>query len=340
MKPKLAMLGAGAPALLALGLQGCGGVQSALDPHGLEAEHVARLFWFFTALCGAVWILVVIALGLAISRRSQAVIGDEPLAIDEGHDRKMGFIVGGLVAATTVILIGLTLLSYFSTRGLASPGKPLDIELTGYQWWWDVTYDDKGPQGLFRTANEIHVPVGRPIRITLKAADVIHSFWVPNLTGKQDLIPGQENEIIFTAERPGTYRGQCAEFCGWQHAHMALLVIAEPPEAFESWRAGQLRAAEAPPTEQAASGQRIFNSRACVLCHEIRGTQAGGRVGPDLTHIASRRTLAAGTLPNTPGTLYAWIADPQGVKPGNKMPNVPLQADELSAISDYLRSLD
>ena len=213
----------------------------------------------------------------------------------------MTIVVGSLVTLTALILIAFTFLSYLATRGLAASGEPLTIEVTGYQWWWNVRYENSDPSQVFDTANEIHVPVGRPIRIDLKAADVIHSFWAPTLTGKQDLIPGQDNVLWFTARRVGQYRGQCAEFCGWQHAHMAFLVIAESRSRFPSLagRADQsrrirrsalaLRLAGTP-----SQGEHIFMTRGCALCHAIRGTNAGGRAGPDLTHLASRRTLARG----------------------------------------------
>ena len=192
------------------------------------------------------------------------------------------------------------------------------------------------PFAGLRHGRRDYVPVGRPVKIDLKAADVIHSFWVPNLTGKQDLIPGQDNVLSFTARRAGRYRGQCAEFCGWQHAHMAFVVIAESEDDFEAWRVEQLKAANSTsrPRNRAGSPGRacLHDPRGCALCHTIRGTDAGGRTGPDLTHLASRRTLAAGTLPNTKQDLLAWIADPQSIKPGNKMPKVPLNRSELDAL--------
>ena len=225
------------------------------------------------------------------------------------------------------------------------PANALAIEVTGYQWWWNVRYESSDSSQVFDTANEIHVPVGRPIRIDLRAADVIHSFWAPTLTGKQDLIPGQDNVLWFTARRVGQYRGQCAEFCGWQHAHMAFLVIAESEADFQAWRASQIKSAnsaldpDASLAGKSSQGEHIFMTRGCALCHAIRGTDACGRTGPDLTHLASRRTLAAGTLPNTKQDLLDWIADPQSIKPGNKMPKVPMDRSELDALSEYLRTL-
>jgi cytochrome c oxidase subunit 2 len=212
--------------------------------------------------------------------------------------------------------------------------------VTGYQWWWEIQYEDDDPSRNFTTANEIHIPAGAPVRIKLASSDVIHSFWVPNLFGKQDLIPGQENEIRFVAERPGTYRGQCAEYCGFQHAHMSFFVVAESKDVFEAWRDKQIKSAEPPADPERQHGQQVFLSSPCALCHAIRGTEAGGRVGPDLTHLMSRRSIAAGTLPTSRGTVAAWIVDPQSIKPGNNMPLVTVSPDDLHALVSYLEGLE
>jgi cytochrome c oxidase subunit 2 len=190
-----------------------------------------------------------------------------------------------------------------------------------------------------QTANEIHVPVGRKVRLEVRSGDVIHSFWAPNLHGKLDLIPGYGGTTSFRADRPGVYHGRCAEFCGLQHARMDFLVIADPPERFAAWYEQQLRAAPAPADSVQQKGQQVFLSRQCAMCHAIRGTPANSRVGPDLTHLASRRTLAAGTLPNTRGHLAGWVLDPQKIKPGAKMPPNQLASDELHALLSYLQSL-
>jgi cytochrome c oxidase subunit 2 len=221
----------------------------------------------------------------------------------------------------------------------AAPQEKLTIRVRGYQWWWEVAYLDDAPARYLITANEIHVPVGRPISIELAAADVIHSFWVPNLAGKQDLIPGRDNRIAFIVMAPGVYRGQCAEFCGLQHAHMSLFVIAEPPDQFETWRNEQLGRAADPVTDEQKIGRQIVTGKACGACHTVRGTSAAGVVGPDLTHVASRSYIAAGLLPTTRGSIAAWVADPQNIKPGNNLPLVPLTGDELRAVSAYLASL-
>jgi cytochrome c oxidase subunit 2 len=326
---------------LSCSLTGCGGSQSSLDPQGPEAARLSELFWYFTSVCGAVWLGVLMALAWVVYRPLTRSKNPEPLAVDAAGDQRASFIVGGLVAATAVILVVLTLWSYLATRRLAQDldNNALRLEVTGYQWWWDVSYDDQEPTRTFSTANEIHVPIGKRVRIKLKAADVIHSFWVPNLAGKQDLIPGQENEITFTVANPGIYRGQCAEFCGLQHAHMALLVIADPPDVFEAWRNEQIEPAHIPSDPKEARGERVFDTHACMMCHTIRGTDAGGRSGPDLTHFGRRKTIAAASLPNDRGTLAAWIANPEAIKPGNKMPMVPLNPDELDALTAYLEAL-
>jgi cytochrome c oxidase subunit 2 len=332
-------------ALLLFVLTGCGGPQSVLNPQGIQAIRLAKLFWIFTGVCGAVWILVLIAMMIAVSGIRAEFRSLDPLVVDAQGERTMTIVVGSLVTLTALILISFTFLSYLATRGLAAPGEALSIEVTGYQWWWNVKYESADPSQVFNTANELHVPVGRPVKIDLKAGDVIHSFWVPNLSGKQDLIPGQDNVLTFTPRRAGWYRGQCAEFCGWQHAHMAFLVIVESQSDFDAWRAAQLETANSLSGDRAAAGgdssggEHVFMTRGCALCHAIRGTDAGGRAGPDLTHLASRRTLAAGTLPNTKQDLLAWIADPQAIKPGNKMPKVPLDRSELEALGNYLGTL-
>lgn len=321
--------------LLALGLlcAGCSSTwQSALQPQGDVARRLGGLFWLFTTTAVAIWLAVMLVLLLALWRRSRL-----PQAV---ADRRAGIAVGAAVATTVLAVGGLTLASYLATRSLANDSRdPLVIRLRGFQWWWEATYQDASPDRSFLTANEIHVPVGRPVRIELASADVIHSFWVPNLAGKQDMIPGRDNAITFTAQQPGIWRGQCAEFCGLQHAHMALLVVAEPSEVFDRWREAQIAEARPPADETEAEGQRLLETKPCGACHTVRGTAAAGTLGPDLTHLASRQYLAAGMLPVTRGAMAAWIADPQGVKPGNNMPMVPLTPDELQALSAYLVSL-
>jgi cytochrome c oxidase subunit 2 len=334
-----------AAALSTLLLSGCTGWQSALDPHGPGARSIAWLFWVFTALSVVVWTLVMIALAAAVIWRRFRPVDPfarfDPLRPDPATDKRATRIIVGAVGATVLILLVLTGSSYVTQKVLAEP-KPdeLSIHVTGQQWWWNVRYEDAEPSRVFNTANEIHIPVGRPVRLTLESADVIHSFWVPSLTGKMDLIPGRQNELRLAADRAGMYRGQCAEFCGYQHAHMGMLVVAEPEAEFEAWRNGQIAAAATPPPGSLGEqGAGVFNSQACVMCHSIRGQPAGGRTGPDLTHIGSRQTVAAGTLPMSRGSLAAWIIDPQRIKPGAKMPTIKLNPDQVNALAAYLEGL-
>ncbi|MFL9826733.1 cytochrome c oxidase subunit II [Rhodoplanes sp. SY1] len=326
-------------AAAALVLGGCSGWQSALDPHGTDAARLASLIWFIVAVCAIVWILVVAALVPVLLRRRAP--RPEPLAIDHAAERRMTAAVGLSIAATVVVVTVFTLASFVTTRGLgAAADDDLTVVVRGKQWWWEVEYPDPDPANVFQTANEIHVPVGRAVRLRLEGDDVIHSFWVPNLAGKQDMIPGRTNVLTIRAERPGVYRGQCAEFCGLQHAHMAFLVIAEEAPAFEVWRGRQRRPAATPLTADQETGRVLVETRQCGACHTIRGTAAAGTTGPDLTHVGSRRMIAAGLLDTTRGALAAWIADPQTLKPGNLMPLVPLDPEALRAVSAYMASLE
>lgn len=330
-----------AASLFAGALSGCQGWQSALDPQGPQARHLAELFWIFTAVLTAIWLLVMIVLAIALLRRSgRSVDPQDPLATDAGAERRFTRVVSGLVAASVVTVLALTAISYVGQKRLYGPtGEGLTIRVTGHQWWWEVRYEDPTPSRTFTTANEIHVPAGEVVRLKLTSSDVIHSFWVPSLVGKQDLITGRENYLDFVAERPGVYRGQCAEFCGFQHAHMGLLVVAESREDFDRWRDGQIKAAEPPGDADGRKGKEVFLSKPCVMCHAVRGTPAGGTVAPDLTHVAARRYLAAGTLPMSRGNLAAWIADPHSIKPGVDMPLIKLEPDELDAVAAFLEGL-
>jgi cytochrome c oxidase subunit 2 len=278
-------------------------------------------------------------LALALWRRRAE--RNDPLALQPRTERRMGQIIAVAMAATVVIISGFTLASFVTTRAMSrTGGDGMTIRVRGLQWWWEVEYRyaDGAGQG-FTTANEIHIPTGRDVHLQLEGGDVIHSFWVPNLAGKLDLIPGRINELTLRAERPGIYRGQCAEFCGLQHAHMAFLVVAQAPADFEQWCDEQRRNASAPTNPEATAGQHVFLAKPCAACHTIRGTSAAGTNGPDLTHVGTRRYIAAGLFETTRGTLAAWIADPQTLKPGNNMPMVSLSSDELRAISAYMASL-
>ncbi|MDB5515575.1 MAG: coxB [Tardiphaga sp.] len=321
-----------------LTLAGCSGWQSALDVHGASAIHLRQLIIAIVVVCSVVWTLVMIALILALRRNR----GADPRAArtNPQTERRMTLTVAAAVVATAVIISAFTVSSFFVMRNLNAAGsEDLTVKIRGLQWWWGVEYLGPEPGQRFETANEIHVPVGRNVRLQLEGVDVIHSFWVPSLAGKQDLIPGRPNELVIRAERAGVYRGQCAEFCGMQHAHMAFFVIAEEPSVFEAWARLQRQDAATLPDPEIAAGRQAFLAKPCAACHAIRGTPADGKTGPDLTHVGGRKYIAAGLLETTRGSLAAWIADPQTLKPGNNMPAVPLEPAELRAISAYLASL-
>jgi cytochrome c oxidase subunit II len=320
-------------------LGGCSGIQSALDPKGPAAAELSFLIWLFTVLCAVIWVLVMIVLAAILWRRRQS--RPDPLVLDHAREGRTSRVVTAAVAATAIALVALTLLSFFANRTLAGIGEDaaLTVRLTGHQWWWEVRYENADPSKILTTANEIHVPAGEPVRLLLQADDVIHSFWVPTLHGKLDLIPGIVNSLTLKADKPGIYRGQCAEFCGFQHAHMATFVIAQPRPEFDHWYSEQLQPGLEPTTDEQRAGRDLFLQRPCLMCHKIQGTPAGGNTGPELTHIASRQSLAAGTLPMSRGNLAAWIADPQSIKPSANMPTMELSGDELNAIVAYLEHL-
>ncbi|HET8744847.1 MAG TPA: cytochrome c oxidase subunit II [Ramlibacter sp.] len=318
------------------------GVHDMLAAWGPQAGHVAWLWNVFLAICTLVYLAVMVALVLAL-RRAPKIHAPEPpdLGTVNVPEPRLRRTVATAVALTILGLLVLLAASVFTDRALAR--LPLhdavNIRVTGHQWWWNVTYIDGPVSETFQTANEIHVPVGRPVVVQLNASDVIHSLWIPSLTGKRDLIPGRTATLAFRADQPGIYRGQCAEFCGFQHAFMAFEVHAETPENFARWRQLQLAPAAEPADPQALRGKQLFQSIQCAMCHAIQGTMAQGRTGPDLTHLASRRTIAAGTLPNNAGNLSSWIADPHRHKPGVNMPANPMSDADLAAIVAYLGGL-
>lgn len=313
--------------------------QSVLQPAGPQAERIAHLAWFSFAVATAVWIATVGALFWALARARRRAGNDEPLPPD--GERRMTRAVALGVGASVVVLLVFLGYDLMVGRTLSPvPSKhPVTIEVTGHQWWWEVQYADTAVHDRFTTANEIHVPVGEPVLFVLTAQDVIHSIWVPNLGGKKDLIPGYTTSVWFQADTAGVYRGQCAEFCGVQHAKMALFIVAEPRAQFNQWVMQQRTPAATPTDSLAGHGYQVFVTGSCVMCHSIEGTSAGSHNGPDLTHLASRRTIAAGTLPNTRGNLAAWIVDPQRIKPGTHMPPSMLPPTDLDALLTYLQSL-
>ena len=327
------------PALLAAALVACTACEAPMSIFGAAGEggrRISALAWFLITAAAIVYVAVMALFIVAMSRNRAR----DPKAVDLSRPG-YGFIIWGGAVMPSIVLAavfvaGLAAMGRFPAR--ASDRAPA-FTITGHQWWWQVDYDDPDLPGRFTTANELHVPVGRPVVIKLNADDVIHSLWVPSLAGKKDLIPGRTSTLQFRADQPGRYRGQCAEFCGFQHAFMAFEVIAEPPDRFDAWVAAQRQPAAAPTDATARRGQQVFLGSACILCHAIEGTTAGARTAPDLTHLGSRTTIAAGTLPNRPGELARWIANPQDFKPGANMPSTTLSSEDMSALVSYLEGL-
>jgi len=319
-----------------------GGLHDVQVPAGVQAQAIADLWHWLLPICSLVFVAVMIALLLALERAPRVDDGTAPdVSSLSKREPNVARVVIAALGVSTILLLVLLAVSVATDRALAQLplANALHIELTGYQWWWEARYDDPEPSRIFTTANELHVPVGRPVIVTLVGADVIHSFWVPSLAGKKDLIPGRDTTVSFRADRPGVYRGQCAEFCGYQHAKMALYVIADPPEEYAQWAARQRSPAPMPASDEAKRGHDLFLARSCAMCHAIGGTPAQARHAPDLTHVASRMTLGAGALENTPSKRAAWILDPQQFKPGTKMPPENLAPQELAALNAYLGSL-
>ncbi|MPS49045.1 MAG: cytochrome c oxidase subunit II [Methylobacillus sp.] len=311
--------------------------QSALQPEGPLAKVVADLFWGMVAVGGLILFIVLAMLAVALLRaRNNA----EPRPLTFTQSRNLVFISGVVIPA--LILTVFVISSAAVNREIVAPmpEHALTIKVTGHQWWWEVDYLDTEGNHVAKTANEIRIPVGKPVRIALEASDVIHSFWIPQLNGKTDMVPGKRNLTWVQADQPGSYRGQCTEFCGKQHAKMAFTVDAVPEEDFEAWLQRQAQPAREPATENETKGRQVFLRSSCAMCHAIRGTTALASVAPDLTHIGSRKTLAAGTLENMPGTLSAWILTPQSFKPGSHMPATMLTGEDLGNLVEYLLSLE
>jgi cytochrome c oxidase subunit 2 len=316
--------------------------QDALRTVGPQAAHVLDLWRLMLALCGLVFAAVLFALLRALLRAPRAAPETPPdVASQHRPEARLQRRVTVAVVLSAVGLMVLIGASVATDRALAQLDlkDALHIRLTANQWWWQAHYADADPSRAFDTANELHVPVGRPVVLTLQSNDVIHSVWVPNVAGKKDLIPGRTAQLQLRVDRPGTYRGQCAEFCGYAHARMALVLVAEPPELYEAWAARQRQPAPPPADARLARGQQMFLSGTCVMCHTVAGTGASARLGPDLTHVGSRLTLAAGTLPNEPRALAEWITDPHRFKPGVNMPPHRYSPEDLGAMVAYLQSL-
>jgi cytochrome c oxidase subunit 2 len=309
---------------------GCGGGHSLLDAKGSEADRIASVWWLMFGLAAAVYVVVAGFIVYAATRGRRRAV--EPSRLDEHR-----FIWIGGVLAPLAILAVLAVVTVDTTSALrnSSPHE-LRIDVVGKLWWWQVRY----PGTHVVTANEIHVPRGTPIDLHLTSDNVLHSFWVPQLAGKMDTVPGQPNDLRFTADEVGSYLGQCAEFCGLQHAHMGVEVVVDTPADYGRWLARRERVTSEPVSEQAATGQLVFQREACAGCHTIRGTSAQGTVGPDLTDVGSRARLGADTLLNTPENMRAWIRDAQFFKSGIAMPSFRSLSDsDVAAVAAYLESL-
>jgi len=319
---------------VALTLSSCGGhAPSMLAGRGTESRRVAGVWWLMFGLASAVYVAVGAFIVVAIVRGRRA-----DKAAPEGGPSDDAFVwVGGIIVPVAILAV-LAVVTVRTTDVLRRPtGGELRIDVVGKRWWWDVSYPGTG----VRTANEIHIPVGRTVDVQLTSDNVIHSFWVPQLAGKMDTIPGQPNHLRFKASTAGTYRGECAEYCGIQHAHMSFLVIADPPGEFDRWLTRRRGGAGVnPTTEQAALGQLVFTREACAGCHAVKGTAATSTIGPDLSDFGSRRWIGSLTVPNTPENLARFITDAPSVKPGSLMPPIALSAADVAAVTAYLEGLE
>jgi cytochrome c oxidase subunit 2 len=309
-------------------------------PASPQARAVAGLWWWMFGAGLTIWLGVFCVAIYAVRAKRGERQSDALMHVSADTHRFLERVVSGGVFATVLVLAGFLIYDFSVGRFIAEhPERALTIDVTGHQWWWEVQYEDPDPSKRIGTANEIHVPVGEMVQFKLRAADVIHSFWAPNLNGKRDLIPGYVSTLWFKADTAGIYRGQCAEFCGLQHAQMAFLIVAEPPVKFAAWLAAGSAPPEPPTDSTLVYGRHLFMSTGCALCHSIGGTPARATVGPDLTHLKSRMTIAAGSLANTRANLTRWIENPSAFKPGVRMPALPLQPAELNALVSYLETL-
>jgi len=314
-------------------LPGCSGVQSALSPRGVEALRIDPLFWTATGVGVAVTLMVVVLVAIALygPPRWRARLGGDRMLIGGG-------IVLPMIVLTGLFTYGLLVMQAGAVRGGQEAGATVTI--TGKLWWWEVVYHTPDG-GEVLSANELRLPVGRPVRLRLESDNVIHSFWAPQIAGKLDMIPGRTNQVVVEATEPAVSRGQCAEYCGGAHALMAFYVVAMPDADYEAWLAREAGPAAEPMSEQAARGREIFLEHGCGACHQVRGTEARGAIGPDLTHVGSRMSLAAGMMPNDAQAFARWITGSQHIKPENKMPPFGQFSDEeLSALAAYLDSLE
>ncbi len=315
---------------------------NSLDPGGPAAQDIAALWWFLLVLGTVVFLLVLALLLIPLLRRPRqgAPAGDDRAEVPAALTHR--WIVGLGIVLTGVLLIVVLVFSVATMRNVsrAAPADSVEIDVVGHQFWWAASY----PAADVTVANEIHIPVGEPVELRLTSADVIHSFWAPELHGKLDLLPDGTNVLVLEADRAGEYGGECAEFCGLQHTNMGFLVIAQPRAEFDAWLEAQRAPAAAPTDGPAAEGARIFASKGCGQCHVVRGGPTAATPpeipGPDLTHVSSRRTIASDTVANTPGDMTAWLRDPQSIKPGTSMPSPELTDEQVTALVAYLEGLE
>jgi cytochrome c oxidase subunit 2 len=308
---------------------------STLDGKGPVASAISRLSWVLFAIAALVFLVVVILLITGVLKKPKHRPDQQGIYRSSASETRI-IAIGG-IAIPAIILIAIFA---YSLRDMVTLAKPdhdaaMTIDVIGHQWWWEARYENQD----VTTANEIHIPTGEPIEFKLTTSDVIHSFWVPNLSDKMDMIPGKTNSLWLQADDAGTYYGQCAEFCGDMHAFMGLMVIAQPPSDYAAWLANQQQNAAASNDPLVTRGEQIFLGSACVYCHTVRGTAASGMIGPDLTHIASRQTLAAVTVDNSAETLGAWIMSPEQIKPDSLMSGTDFTPEELKALIAFLESL-
>jgi cytochrome c oxidase subunit II len=303
-----------------------------LDPAGVNATSIAALAWVLLSVVSIVFLLVIASLGIATFGRD---------SWKRVLTRHVTLIIVGF-AVPVVVLTGLLAYSLVLTRDLTTQTSdtPMRVQVTGEMWWWRVDYLDKDGNITLRDANELHIPIGQTVALELVSADVIHSFWIPQLGGKKDMIPGRRNLLLLSADRAGIFAGQCAEFCGGAHALMGFTVIAHEKTAFENWVKKRAVNPAAPVDALPQRGAQLFQGLGCAACHVVRGTAANGNAGPDLTFVGARHKLGAGILPNNRGTLAGWVADSQAIKPGNRMPSYKMMTGlELQAIAAYLEQL-
>jgi cytochrome c oxidase subunit II len=340
MRPKLLKCAACVVAASGAGAALADTPMSFMRTFGPAADPVTRLNYGLLAISVAVVLLIGLLVLWGSLRRRPPQVPDADGRLPLGPARGgMAWIYIG-VGISTVVLLASAAWMLLTLSAVAAPqdASGMEVDVIAHQWWWEVRYAGADPSQTVVTANEIHIPVGKPVRLKLTSDDVIHSFWVPQLAGKTDVIPGQTNYAWMQADRAGDYLGGCGEYCGAQHAHMAFHVIADDPAAFDAWRRQQLGEGAQPQTPQAVRGMQVFVAR-CSKCHAVRGTRADGKCGPDLTHLMSRGTIAAGMLKNTIGGLSGWVADAQSIKPGARMPTLDLSPDDLHAVVDYLETL-